>query len=200
MRERRRFLPIDLEPLECRVVLSRASLVSPISVAPLDVSGRKTSRTALTIDQINQTFNSFTDDFLRAQGAYFASTASATDSKTLFRDFIKQRLNLLSQQLTRTFIQLPGSTTKLANPTAQQAIVVQAFLRGRITSNSANSLNRALAGTNTANSPIPPDPTQVAGSSVTLYTYQATSAIETARTATLNAAGYLINGTFKNHR
>jgi len=179
--------------------MSRVSLMSPVRIATIDVSARRSNRTALTIDQINEAFNSFTTDFLHAEGAYFASSASAAQSRVLFHDFIEQRLNLLSQQLTRTFIQLPGATAKLANPTSEQAIVVQAFLRNRITGNSANSLNRALAGTRPANNPIPPDPSSVSGSALTLYTYQATSAIETARTATLNAAGYLVNRTFKNH-
>jgi hypothetical protein len=197
MSERHRFRPVVPESLERRVVLDRGARIAPVAIAPLDVSGRRRDLAQAAADQVNQAFDAFTRDYLQAQGAYFAADpGQAPSAARFFRSFIVQRLNLLGQQLTRTFTQLPGSLNRLPNAAPGGSIVLQSFLRTRITGNSPDSLRVALAG---PNNPIPP--VMTSGTTATLYTSQAISAIETARTSTQNGVGFLLNRTFKNgHR
>jgi hypothetical protein len=195
-RLRRPFRPGTPDGLEERLALSRAGLVAPIAVNKLNLSGRSTADLqAQAVDQINQSFNSFTTDYLQAQGAYF-STAANSGSEPYFRGFIAQRIELLAQQLTRIFVQIPGGTTRLPVGNPGGSIVLQAYLRSHITGTGAGTLHTALLG---SAAPIP-NPGVLSGGAATLYTDQALFAIETARTATLNAVGFLLRHTFHNGR
>lgn len=191
MKKRKRFCP-GATTLEDRALLSHAADIAPLTPAPLDLSGR--SHTALiqsAADSVNQIFDSFTADYLQTQGAYFAST---NNSPGLFHSYIIQRLNLMSQQLVKTFTHVPGSLNMLPGAGPGGSTALQIFLRRYINGPTPTSLATALAGTGGHN-PIPPSNTT--GTTATLYTTQALAAIETARAATLNSVSFLINHTFR---
>lgn len=195
MKQRHRFRPAILEMLENRMVLSHGVSFAPVAVNHLNHSGRRSVKLSqVAIDETNQFFDSFTRDYLQVQGAYFAADAKDLNAKLTFREYIVQRTNLLAQQLTRTFAQLPGSLNRLPSSSGS-ATVLASFLQNRINGAASPSLRASLAGGARGNTiPVPP----VSGPAATLYTYQAISAIETARTATLNSASFLIHHTFIN--
>ena len=180
-----------------------AASIAPVSVATVDNSGRAGNFARAVSDQVNQSFDAFTRDLLQVQGAYFASISpnASTNAKQLYSGYITQRLNLLSQQLTRVFVQLPGSLNRLKGSSfggGGGSIVLQTFLRNRVTGNGASSLHRALVGTTGRNTI--PNSIPVGDLTATLYTSQVLAAIETSRTATLNSSNFLLNSTFKNGR
>ena len=108
--------------------------------------------------------------------------------------YVRQRVEQLSGQLTRIMSHLPGSLNRLPPSfSGGGSIVLDSFLRTRINGNGRASLMTALVG---PRSPAIP-PTPASGPSATIYTDQAISAIETARTATLLGASFLLNKTFK---
>lgn len=200
MRQKHRFRPIVSDRLEVRVVPATLYGVGPAAVAPLDLSGRVRGLNVAAVDQISQAFDRFTQDFLQTQGAYFASsptstTTPGTDPNTArlyFRSFVVQRVELLAQELTNLFVQLPGGIRR-GGPNG--STVVQSFLRQRITGPGQDSLSLQLAGRGPRNTPIPLI-SEVSGAGATLYTTSALTTINTARAATLNASGYLLKSTF----
>jgi hypothetical protein len=195
MRRQRRFVPTDCEPLEQRLALSRGAHIAPVTPRSLDLSGRGTSSLAQQVaNQVNVAFNSFTSDYLQAQGAYFASQDGSGAALKFFRSYITNRLDLLDQQLVRTFSHVPGSLNRLPGAAPGGSAVLQVFLRRYITGTTRNSLRTALAGS-PQNDPIPPANTS--GSTTTLYTSQALIAIQTAQTSTLNSVMFLIKHSFK---
>lgn len=198
MSQRNRFRPVVWNRLESRVALTQLAGIAPATVAPLNLSNRVRNLNVAAVDQINQAFDRFTQDFLQAQGAYFASsqTQSAGDvasAKIYFRSFLVQRVNLLAQELTNVFVQLPGGVRR-GSPNGPP--VVQSFLRQRINGPASSTLTTQLAGRGPSQNQIPNANT--AGSAATLYTSFALTTIDTARATTLNASGYLLKGTFSN--
>src|SRR3954470_23336619 len=92
------FRPVVAELLEPRVVLSHGARILPASVAPVNVSTRAIPVGGLAhaaVDQVNQEFDSFTNDYLQAQGAYFSTDSSnatnAANATRFFRSYIVQR-------------------------------------------------------------------------------------------------------------
>jgi len=199
MSQRHRFRPGHADLLEDRVVLSR---VAPIAVAKLNVSARTGNIASAAVDQVNLAFDSFTKDYLQAEGLYLSLKSNdGGDPERYFRLSVVQRLNVLSQQLTHTFTYLPNSLNRVSSAGPSGSAVLQVFLRKQITGNGSESLLRALVGVqNQANPPIPAVGTMT-GDSATLYTTQSLSAIDASRAATLNAVNFLLHNTFKNgHR
>jgi hypothetical protein len=186
------------EALESRVVLSRVASIAPISVAKLNVR-HHINATQDVVNAVNQSFDSFTTDYLQAQGAYLAAPSSG--SHTAFRSFVVQRVDLLAAQLTRIFAHVPGSLNRLQTSSSGGPVVIQAFLRSRINGNSSRTLLTALTGPGGA---IPPlrmaAATATIDTTATIYTDQAISAIETARALTINSVGFLYGQAFDKHR
>jgi hypothetical protein len=210
MSKTRRFRPVVAEPLEERLVLDAAGLaVAPVNVAALDTSGRRGNLAKAVSDQVNVAFDSFSRDYLQAQGAYTSPNPNPNPSdpqgvaaRTYFRDYVVQRLSLLSQQLTRVFTQLPGGLNRIPGSTfgGGSTLVLTSFLRTRITGNDAESLSTALARPTRGAAELPLG-AALQGTAATLYTSQALTAIDSTRTATLNATNFLLHHTFKNgHR
>jgi hypothetical protein len=202
MKRDHHFRPVVAELLEPRVLPSHGARIQPATVSPVNASARAVPVGGLAhavVDQVNQEFDSFTNDYLQAQGAYFATDSSnatnAANAERFFRSYIEQRLNLLAQQLIRTFTQLPGSLNRLPGAPPGGSYVLQVFLRDKINGTTAGSLRTALAGNK-----VIPAPGTVTGGAATLYTEQALGAIETARAATLNASTFLLRHTFQNGR
>jgi hypothetical protein len=211
MKDRHRFQPA-LAGLESRLVLSRLATISPVSPAKLAIAAHKNAAQAV-VDQVNQAFDSFTTDYLQAQGAYFE--APNVGARNAFKNFVTQRTDLLAAQLTRIFAHVPGSLNKLETASSGGPVVVQQFLRTRINGNARTSLVRSLEGGSGNPSAIPPAlkqptvttntgqaiaPTYTGQAVATIYTDQAISAIETARTASLNSLGFLYGKSFDKHR
>ncbi len=67
MREQRRFRPDSPEGLEARVALSLGGAIAPVAVGKHSVSTRADQNQAI-VAAVNQTFDSFTTDYLQAQG------------------------------------------------------------------------------------------------------------------------------------
>jgi hypothetical protein len=201
MKTRHRFSPETVQGLEPRVVLSKAAGFAPISPAPLTIRARNNAAQAV-VNAVNTSFDSFSTDYLQAQGAYLAAPNGG--SHNAFKSFVVQRVELLAAQLTRIFAHVPGSLSRLQTSSSGGPVVVQAFLRSRINGSSSRSLLRALEGGGGNPGAIPPVRMAVSTSTIdtiaTIYTDQAISAIETARTASLNSVGFLYGKAFDKHR
>lgn len=144
------------------------------------------SLTTRVSDAIDREFDSFTADYLQAQGAYLAS--STRDSKVIFRNVTRLRVNLLAQQLTQVMSRIPNT---LARSKGAASTPLQQFMVRRITAPPpADTLLGSLLDPDT----IPPIGTPAADA--TLYTLAATNAIETARVATVNGAKFAAYGIF----
>jgi hypothetical protein len=199
MKDRHRFLPTGVEPLEPRAVPSHVSgLISPVAIHPVTVVHTPLPDLYTRVTTaVNQAFDSFTTDYLQAQGTYLA-TSLATPGP--FQSFIRQRVSLLSEELVRAFAQVPGSFNQLPTTFGGTggSIVLQTFLRRQIGTPRAGQPDGG-PGTllfSLLNN-IPPI-TAGSSASVTLYTLDATTAIATARAATVNGVRFLVHHTFHN--
>jgi hypothetical protein len=196
MKGRHRFRPAFLQDLEPRVVLSGGAQISPAPVGKLTINARSTI-THQVVDQINVAFDSFTTDYLQAQGAYLHDS-TAPHATTAFANYVNQRVELLAAQLTRIFAHVPGSLNRLQTSTPGGPVVLQSFLRTRINGLGRTSLLVSLNGRRGVGSSALP-PAGTTGTTATLYTDQAISAIETARTASINSAAFLFSHSFQKH-
>lgn len=188
MRRRHRYQPHDWSQLESRLVLTHGGPLAPTLIGTLSANPHAGGRLARVIAQVNAAFNQFTEDYTQAEGAYLSSGTT----QAAFKSFSAQRTNLLAQELTRIFGQLPGSFARLRKATPSISVVFQAFLNNRINGAPATSLRTILNSAEV----VPPQGTSGAGA--TLYVLSATSAIQSARVATINAARYIANGVFPN--
>jgi hypothetical protein len=141
-------------------------------------------------------FDSFTTDYLQAQGAYLA--INNVQAHAAFSHYVAQRVKLLAAQLTRIFVHVPGSLNR-TRPSRSPGgpVVIQSFLRTYINGPAPTTLIVSLQGARAGVGAIPPPGTT--GTTATLYTDQALSAIETSRTVTLNNVGFLVSHTFQKH-
>lgn len=199
MDRKHRLVPKLGDRLEPRVVLSRGVSIAPIAVAPLNLSARVRALDTAAIQSVNETFDSFSRDYMTALGAYFGGKDqgdAVRPAKDQFARFVIQRIDLLSQQLTQIFVQLPKATRPVAGG-PRGTIVLQSFLRSRINGTQPGTLRANLVGSNfNDNAQLMPAPGD--SSSITsLYTARSLNAVETARAATINSAGFLLKGTFK---
>ena len=106
---------------------------------------------------------------------------------------VRQRVYLLSQELTQSLSRVPGNVNR---GKGEAATPLQTFLARRITNPTAAS--GSLLGTLLGPNSVPP-----IGSSdpiVSLYTLSASNAIEAARVATANATKFTALGAFRGHR
>jgi hypothetical protein len=200
-KERHRFRPDGPDPLERRLALTHGGPVAPALIGTLSPNPQASGRSGRVVAQINAAFDQFANDYLQAQGAYLTSAAP----QSTFVTFTTQRVNLLAQELTRIFARLPGSFHKIETASMRSAtsnVVLQPFLRRNITGtgNDPDSGSQSLLKTLTSSAVVPPEmPAKPTGAAATLYTLAATNAIQTARTASINAARFIANGTFNKH-
>jgi hypothetical protein len=196
MNGRHRFRPASLPGLETRVLLSKGALIAPVTVGKLTINARNTI-THQVVDQVNVAFDSFTTDYLQAQGAYLQDS-TAPHASAAFTNYVNQRVELLAAQLVRIFAHIPGSLDRLQTSTPGGPVVLQSFLRTRINGEGRTSLLMSLIGRRGLRSSALPPP-GTTGTTATLYTDQAISAIETARTASINSAAFLFSHSFQKH-
>src|SRR5579863_5184255 len=130
MKERRRFRPMTVEHLETRVVLSGGAHIAPVAAAH-NTTGARNSNIQAVVNNVNLSFDSFTTDYLQAQGVYFASGSSAP-AHNAFRQYVSQRIELLAAQLNRIFTHVPGSLNQLQGSSPGGPLIVQTFLKTRI--------------------------------------------------------------------
>jgi hypothetical protein len=195
MHGRRYFRPEPLQDLESRVALNRGGLIAPETVGRLNTSAKVNQNQAI-VDQVNQTYDGFTTDYLQAQGAYL-SNATSQPAHTAFSHYVAQRVKLLAAQLTTIFVHVPGSLGLAPKSSPGGPVVVQSFLRSYVNGPAPTSLLVALEGHRGNSGAIPPVGTT--GTTATLYTDQAISAIATARTISLNSVGFLVSHRFQKH-
>ncbi|HWE38407.1 MAG TPA: hypothetical protein VG406_17680 [Isosphaeraceae bacterium] len=191
MRRRFRFRPAVADRLEARTAPSGFAHIRPVAVHPVTFRVARAGLQAQVVTQVNQAFDSFTEDYLRAQATYVAAVGAgvgntATPQYNAFLAYIDQRVRLLGEQLVAAFGSVPGGLNYVpSGPFGGGSLVVQSFLNRQIN----GALRTALRG----NIPGSNDP-----QTVTLYTLNATTAINTARDATLNGIQFLTNHTFHN--
>jgi hypothetical protein len=195
MREQRRFRPEALEGLEPRVVLSQGAVIAPVPVSKPTVTPRA-NQNQIIVTAVNQAFDSFSTDYLQAQGAYVASGTSQQAHAALTH-YVAQRVKLLAAQLTQIFAHVPGSLNPSRTASPGGPVVVQNFLRSYINGPAPTTLLEALEGRRSGTGAIPPPGTT--GTTSTLYTDQALSAIATARTVSINSVGFLVSHSFPRH-
>jgi hypothetical protein len=196
------FLPSGLDGivLEDRLVLSQSALMTPALVLNPAQHSMRALRHQSAQNQVNQAFDQFTTDYLQAQQVYLASSGLSTSN---FTDYTTQRVSLLNQQLVHALISLPGSLKKLRPPqrlTPSQSTVLQNFLFRTINGTGTNApsslltvLGKAVPPASTAGTPISPP-------AVTLFSLEATNAIQSARLNTVNAAHLLSTSTFQPYK
>jgi selenocysteine lyase/cysteine desulfurase len=192
MRQPHRFCPGIVEGLEDRLALSRGVTVAPVVVGKVPAAQHQ-SATHAVVNNINLAFTAFTADYLQAEGAYLASDSKSSEG--VFRTFVGQRVNLLAAQLTRVFAHIPGSLSLLQTSSSGGPVVLQNFLRTRINGDDRSSLLTALVGRGSLVGAVPPY--NASGPTATLYTDQATTAIETAQATTINCVAFLYSQSFQ---
>jgi hypothetical protein len=184
MRRKRAFVPITLNRLERRVVLSRTALGTPVVVGGLYPHQRILNRHQQSIAaEINQVFDSFRNDYDQARATYFTSIQNQPNpspaTTNAFVVYTTQGVSLLAQQILNVFVQTkhaPGQPHGLKQLVANKIIGTQ----GQIV---PGSLAQSLLQT------IPQPGTSAPPSS--LYSLGQDSAIEAARVAILNGANNL---------
>jgi hypothetical protein len=157
--------------------------------------------------KVDQAFDRFTTDYLLAQQVYFQSTGLSDSSQT-FKDYTTQRVNVLGQELVQALVRLPGATTKLrANQriTPAMSTTLQSFLYRKINGNATvapadNTSNGNVSLLTTLNSSVPPADAAISPAAATLFTLKASSAIDTARLNTINAASLMSSGRYNHHK
>src|SRR5208337_1125291 len=195
----RGFLPSRLDglELEARVVMSQGALTSPALVlSPVQQSPRAL-RHLSPQNRVNQAFDQFTTDYLQAQQVYLDSTG-LTNADTTFKNYIAQSVNLLAQELVQALGRLPGATAKLQpkqriDPSLSTTL--QSFLFRKINGTNTTYDNISLLTALNNAVPTPAAGTTLSPAAVTLFTLQASNAIETARINTENAAYLMSSGT-----
>ena len=204
VKARRVFLPSRLDGLELedRVVMSQGALtVSGLVLNPAQRSPRAL-RHLSPRNRVNQAFDQFTTDYLQAQQVYLASSGLQNADVT-FKAYTTQRVNLLTQQLVQALVLLPGSLEKLRPQqrlTSSQSTVLQAFLFRTINGTGTNAPDSLLTALNNAVPPAPTSGTTTPAPAVTLFTLEASNAIETARTNTINASYLLSTNRFQPYK
>jgi hypothetical protein len=198
------FLPSRLDGivLEDRLVLSQSASMTPALVLNPAQHSVRALRHQSAQNQVNQAFDQFTTDYLQAQQVYLASTGLSTANST-FMDYTTQRVNLLNQQLVHALIPLPGSLKKLRPQqrlTTSQSTVLQNFLFRTINGTGTNAPSSLLTVLLKAIPPAPTTSTPIPPSGVTLFSLEATNAIQTARLNTVNAAHLLSTNTFQPYK
>ncbi len=204
----RGFLPSRLDglELEARVVLSQGALTtSALVLNPVQHSPRALRHLSPQV-RVNQAFDQFTTDYLQAQQVYLDSTG-LTNADTTFKNYIAQRVNLLAQELIQALGRLPGATSKLRPSqrlTPSMSTTLQSFLFRKINGTTATTATSSydnislLTALNNAVPPAPAAGTTLSPAAATLFTLQASNAIQTARINTENAAYLMSSGTYKN--
>ena len=204
MKDRHRFRPSGVEPLETRTAPAAGGLIAAVAVRPaLVVHASLPDLYARVSLLVNQAFDSFTRDYLQAQGTYLAPVKPpAVAASAPFATFIRERVRLLSQELVRAFAQVPGSLNRLPSTFGGTggSIVLQTFLRRQI-GDARGRQSDGQPGTllNSLLNNVPPAGIGTSPAT-TLYTLNATTAVETARAATINGVRFLVHNTFKNGR
>lgn len=145
------------------------------------------------VDQINQSFTSFQNDYLPILNVYLNNSSFTTEQAKEMKTYLQQRTKLLSQELTRTLVHVPGFATKQQNGGVPLMTFLDRKILGAIdqtkgTAEQSLSLFNSLEGLLPATKP--------AEGTATIYSTGAINAIQAANTATLNAMGYAAYNVF----
>lgn len=148
------------------------------------------------IDQVNDSFASFQNDYLPVLSVYLnSSSTSDTKFQGSMKSYLQQRTKLLSQELVRTLLLVPGFGKKQVNGGIPLMTFLDRKILGDVNSPSANqTTDRALSLYNSLASLLPE--TKPAEGSEPIFTSGAINAIQAANAATINAMGYAAYNTF----
>jgi hypothetical protein len=144
------------------------------------------------IDQVNNSFTSFQNDYLPVLSIYL-NNAVDENSADAMKSYLSQRTKLLSQELTRTLVLVPGFASKQKNGGVPLMTFLDRKILGSINAQNPNgnqqlSLYDSLANLIPAKAPSP--------GTEPIYTSGAINAIQAANAATINAMGYAAFNTF----
>ncbi len=197
MRMRRKFRPVVGDCLETRVVLTHGGTIAPGLIGTLSPRPRASGAIGRDVAQVNAAFDTFTANYLQAQGVYLSS-GTAADS-TAMNAFASQSVEVLAQSLTRTLSRIPASLVYIKDAhqrslNGDSATVLGAILFKRINGNPTTT--KSLLQTLTSTSVLPTTPPT--GASASLYTLTATNAIQAARLSMINAVKLLVINRFDN--
>lgn len=205
MRTRRKFTP-SLQPseLEKRIVLSGyhgpnqmgaavllqrlqgpARPFRPQATAPISISSL-----------VDVAYQSFQQDYGAVRATYLASVAdgSATSGdKSAFEDYTKQRVDLLAQEVTNSFLLYAVSATRGKRSDSSLPLIIQKINGGQDRRSAAprqqtSSLLKNLQDSTPTHNATP--------TSVALSTIAQDNAVEASRVATLNGVTIIRSGSF----
>ena len=177
-------------------------ILNPVSQSP------RALRHLTPQQRVNQAFDQFTTDYLQAQQVYLASTGLA-NADTTFKDYTTQRVGLLTRGTDPGPGCLPEATAKLRPSqrlTPSMSTTLQSFLFRKINGTTATTATNSydnvslLTALNNAVPPAPAAGATLSPAAATLFTLQASNAIETARINTENAAYLMSSGTYQTHK
>ena len=152
------------------------------------------------IDQVNNSFSSFQNDYLPVLSIYLNSNipdpSSSTNAKnTSMGNYLSQRTKLLSQELTRTLVLVPGFATKQKNGGVPLLSFMDNKILGTINSPASNSATAQSISLYDSLITLIPVNKPVSGTEP-IYISGAINAIQAANAATINAMGYAAFNTF----
>ncbi len=193
MKQKHGFVPSAIDHLEDRVVLSRTTQGLSVVVSGLSPRSRLLNREQQAFTaEVNQAFQSFSNDYDQARATYFASISNQSNptpaTTNAFTLYTTQRVSLLSQQLINIFIQSPAGTAKAPG----QPFALKQLIASKIIGPQGQHPKGSLASSLLQTIPQPGISTPTSS----LYTLSQDDAIETARVAVLNGLSIVKNGAF----
>jgi hypothetical protein len=186
------------EQLEERVVLngSGGTIGSPVLLQGLHAPAHvfHSRKSAAISSLVDLAFQSFQQDFRQVRATYLASVQSqtATDNDTMaFKNYIKERTNLLAQQVVNSFLVYPQSTTRSHGSSSALPLIV-ARINGPQARGATPSQTATLVTNLTMNTPA----SNASTTTIAIDTIAQDNAIESFRVATLNGVSIVRNGYF----
>ncbi len=184
-----RFLPARLSG---RMAHSENAMPLPPGSGNYQARPRRISPNQRLIDQVNNSFTSFQNDYLPVFSIYLTNSVDA-NSTSAMKSYLSQRTKLLSQELTRTLVLVPGFASKQINGGVPLMTFLDRKILGSINS-STPSGDQQLSLYNSLATLIPDAKPQ--SGTEPIYTSGAINAIQAANAATINAMGYAAFNTF----
>jgi hypothetical protein len=197
MRRRSGAFPPAVSELEDRVVPSHSSPARGLSVVVSGLQPRQqvlNARQQPVIAEVNQSFDSFANDYSQARATYFASIQNVANPSTAttdaFRLYTQERVSLLAQQLIGSFLQSPQANARANGQQSTLKLLINSKIIGPQNQAPAGTLAKELVVS------IPAPGTSQATAS--LYSLTQDNAIEAARVSVINGVNVLKNGDFGN--
>ena len=187
-----RFEPAVVDRLEARVVLSHSAVRHALVTIDGFPSGPVRRQPVSVASGVEGAFASFSSDYATARSAYYASILNvatpAAGTYPAFVQYTKQRVSLLANQVTGSFLQVPQGISQAVE---QPGAVRQLVSKKLITPEGA-TMPGSLASDLVQSTPMPFS--SAATASIDSLTQD--DAIEAAQVAVLNGVRIVKSGAF----